>query len=298
MNFFKELSKTIDKHNRKIVSVACAQDEDVMQAVEAARKNGYIDAILVGDSEKIEEIGKKHDIPLSEYSVIDVKDMREAARKAVELVSSKKAHVVMKGLVDTSIVLKAVLDHEIGLRIPGNLLSHVGIFHVDGHKRPYIVTDAAMNIAPTLEDKKKIIDNAVRVAHKLGIEIPKVACLCAKEKVSEKMPATVEAAELQAMNERGEIKGCLVAGPLALDNAIDVEAAELKGIHHPVAGHADILVAPDIEAGNILYKSLTYFSKSESAGMIVGASAPIVLTSRADSESTKLNSILLALAAV
>lgn len=298
MNFFKNIAAAIDKQNRKIVAVACAQDEDVMQAVEAARKVGYIDAILVGDNDRIEEIALKNNIPLSEYEVVDIKDMSESARKAVELVSKKRAHVVMKGLVDTSIILKAVLDAEIGLRISGNLLSHVGVFHVDGFEKPYIVTDAAMNIAPGLAEKKKIIDNAVAVAHKLGIEIPKVACLCAKEKISEKMPATIEAGELQAMNERGEIKGCLVAGPLALDNAVNREAAELKGIKNPVAGDADILLAPDIEAGNILYKALTYFSKSESAGMIVGAMAPIVLTSRADSESTKLNSILLALATV
>ncbi|MGL4253825.1 MAG: phosphate butyryltransferase [Fusobacteriaceae bacterium] len=298
MDFFRNLKNKIDIKSKKIVAVACAQDEDVLQAIEAARKEGIIKALLVGDREKIEAIAEIHAIPLGEYEIIDIKDMNESAREAVKLVSQKKAHVVMKGLVDTSIILKAVLDSEIGLKIPGNLLSHVGIFHVDGFEKPYIVTDAAMNIAPTLEEKKRIIENSVAVAHKLGIELPKVACLCAKEKVSPKMIATVEAAELQAMNERGEIKNCLVAGPLALDNAIDAEAAELKGITHPVAGHADILLAPDIEAGNILYKSLAYFSKSEGAGMIVGASAPIVLTSRADSESTKLNSIILALATV
>ncbi|MGL4402572.1 MAG: phosphate butyryltransferase [Fusobacteriaceae bacterium] len=298
MDFFRNLKNKIDRENRKIVAVACAQDEDVLQAVEVARKEGIIEALLVGDREKIVEIAKLHNIPIQKYEIIDIKDMNESAREAVRLVSQKKAHVVMKGLVDTTIILKAVLDSEIGLRIPGNLLSHVGIFHVDGFLQPYIVTDAAMNIAPTLEEKKKIIENSVTVAHKLGIEIPKVACLCAKEKIFPKMIATVEAGELQAMNERGEIKNCLVAGPLALDNAINTEAAELKGITHPVAGHADILLAPDIEAGNILYKSLTYFSKSEGAGMIVGASAPIILTSRADSESTKLNSIILALATV
>lgn len=298
MDFFKKLTEKLDKKNRKRIAVACAQDEDVLQAVEVARKAGIIDAILVGDAPAIERIGAEYAIPMDEYRIIDERDMVESARKAVKLVSDGEAHVVMKGLVDTSVILKAVLDSEIGLRIPGNLLSHVGIFHVDGYEKPYIVTDAAMNIAPTLEDKRKIIENSVAVAHKLGVEIPKVACLCAKEKVSPKMLATVEAAELQVMNERGEIKNCLVAGPLALDNAVNLKAAELKGITHPVAGHADILLAPDIEAGNILYKSLTYFSKSEGAGMIVGASAPIVLTSRADSESTKLNSIILALATV
>ncbi|MGL6100047.1 MAG: phosphate acyltransferase, partial [Fusobacteriaceae bacterium] len=251
MDFFKNIKYQIGKESKKTVAVACAQDEDVLGALELARKEGLISAILVGDKEKIEAIAKLHNIPVSEYEIIDIKDMVAATREAVKLVSKKKAHVLMKGLVDTSVILKAVLDSEIGLRIEGNLLSHVGVFHVDGYENPYLITDAAMNIAPTLDEKKKIIENSVRVAHKLGIEVPKVACLCAKEKMSPKMIATVEAVELQAMNERGEIKSCIVSGPLALDNAVNIEAAKLKGITHPVAGYADILLAPDIEAGNI-----------------------------------------------
>lgn len=277
----------------KIVAVACAQDEDALLAVENARKNGIITAVLVGDMTKITSIAEANAIDLSAYECIDIADLTEASRKAVELVSSGKAHMVMKGLVDTSIILKAVLDKEIGLRT-GNALSHVAVFDLNVHyHKLLLVTDAAMNIAPDLNTKKQIIENAVIVAKALDIETPKVAVICAKEKVEPKMPATVEAAELQAMNERGEIPGCLVAGPLALDNAVSLEAAKLKKISHPVAGDADILLCPTIEAGNVLYKTLGFLTTARSAGVIVGAKAPIVLTSRADSEDAKLNSIAL-----
>ncbi len=277
----------------KTVAVACAQDEDALQAVDNARKNGIINAILVGDMEKIRVIARTCAIDLNAYECIDITDLTEASRKAVELVSTGKAQLVMKGLVDTSIILKAVLDKEIGLRT-GNALSHVAVFDLGSHyHKLLLVTDAAMNIAPDLNTKKQIIENAVIVAKALDIETPKVAALCAKEKVEPKMPATVEAAELQAMNERGEIKGCLVGGPLALDNAVSLEAAKLKKITHPVAGDADILLCPTIEAGNVLYKSLGFLTDARSAGVIVGAKAPVVLTSRADSEDAKLNSIAL-----
>lgn len=277
----------------KTVAVACAQDEDALLAVENARKSGIVKAVLVGDLEKIKDIAKTNKIDLNAYECIDIIDLTEASRKAVELVSTGKAHMVMKGLVDTAIILKAVLDKDIGLRT-GNALSHVAVFDLNTHyHKLLLVTDAAMNIAPDLNTKKQIIENAVIVAKALDIETPKVAVICAKEKVAPKMPATVEAAELQAMNERGEITGCLVAGPLALDNAVSLEAAKLKKISHPVAGDADILLCPTIEAGNVLYKTLGFLTDARSAGVIVGAKAPIVLTSRADSEDAKLNSIAL-----
>ena len=292
MKNFKEILALAKKSKKKVISVACAEDADVLEAVEGARLQGVIDAILVGDAEKITKIAKELKIDLNNYKVIDKKDLTEASREAVRLVSSGVAHMVMKGLVDTSIVLKAVLDKEIGLR-GDSVLSHVAVFEMDGWDRLFFVTDAAMNIAPNLETKKKIIENTVKVAQSLGIEIPKVACICAKEKVNPKMPDTVDAGELQKMNEEGLIKGCIVGGPFALDNAISPEAAKHKGITHPVAGIADILLAPDIEAGNILYKSMVFFAKSKNAGIIVGAKAPIILTSRADSSEAKLNSILL-----
>ncbi|MCT4632771.1 MAG: phosphate butyryltransferase [Firmicutes bacterium] len=282
-------AKTIGK---KKIAVACAQDEDVLKAVENARSKDIADAILVGDQEKICEILKSIGADCDKYEVRDIKDLAEASLEAVRLVSSGEADLVMKGLVDTSIILKAVLNKEVGLRT-GNVLSHVALFKVEDFPRLLVITDAAMNIAPDLEAKKQIIENSLAVTKALEIDLPKVAVLCAKEKVNPKMPATVEAKELEDMNKAGRIEGCIVQGPMALDNAISKEAAEHKGITGEVAGEADILLCPNIEAGNIFYKALAFLSKSKSAGVIVGAKAPIILTSRADSSETKLNSIVL-----
>ena len=289
---FEDVLKIAKERGPKTVSVACAQDNDVLKAVDNAKKNGIVNAILVGDQEKIEAIAKEEGIELNDYEIIDIKDLADASLKAVELVSSGKAHMVMKGLVDTSIILKAVLNKETGLRT-GSVLSHVAIFDVNNYPRLLLVTDAAMNIAPTLEQKKQIIENSLQVAKGLDIEEPKVAVICAKEKVNPKMPATVDAGELVKMNESGELANCIVGGPFALDNAVSEEAAKLKGIDHPVAGKADILMCPNIESGNILYKTLGFLANAKSAGVIVGAKAPIILTSRADSEEAKLNSIAL-----
>lgn len=289
---FLDVMKIAKERGPKIVSVACAEDVEVLLAVNTAKKEGIADAILVGDEEKMQVIATENNIDLDQFQVIDIKDAAEASRRAVQLVSTGKAHMVMKGLVDTSIILKAVLDGEIGLRT-GNVLSHVAVFDVKGYERMFLVTDAAMNIAPDLETKKQIIENAVQVAHALDIEEPKVAVVCAKEKANPKMPDTMDAVALEEMNQKGKIKDCLVGGPFALDNAVSVEAAKHKGIHHPVAGYADILLTPDIEAGNVLYKSMVYFAGAKNAGIIVGAKAPIVLTSRADSDEAKLYSIAL-----
>lgn len=289
---FEDVLKLAKERGPKTISVAAAQDKEVLIAVKEAKEMGIADAILVGDKDKITQIANEIGMNLDDFEVIDLKDLKEASRKAVELVSSGKAHMVMKGLVDTSIILKAVLDEEIGLRT-GKVLSHVAVFDIETYDKILFVTDAAMNIAPNLEQKKQIVENAVFVAHSLDIENPKVAVICAKEKVNPKMPATVDAEKLEEMNRNGEITGCIVGGPFALDNAISKEAAKHKGIEHPVAGDADILLMPYIEAGNVLYKSLVFLSKAQNAGVIVGAKAPVVLTSRADSESAKLNSIAL-----
>lgn len=291
-NFEEILSKAQKQGEKKVISVAVAQDREVLLSVEEARKKGVVDGILVGDSVKIEKVAEELNIDLSNYKVIHKTDDVEAARQAVIEVSSGRADMLMKGLVDTSVVLKAALDREVGLRGDG-ILSHVAVFEIENYDRLFFITDAAMNIAPDVEAKKKIIDNSVKVARALDIEIPKVACICAKEKMNQKMPDTVDAHELEEMSKRGEIENCIVGGPFALDNAVSLEAAKHKGIDHEVAGMADILLAPDIEGGNILYKSISYFSRSKGAGLIVGATAPIILTSRADSEETKLNSIIL-----
>lgn len=292
MKNFRDIIKFAKERGPKTISVACCQDKEVLLAIEMARKEKIARAILVGDIQRTREIAKELEINLNNYELIDLKNLEDASLKSVELVSQGKADMIMKGLVDTSIILKSILNKEVGLRT-GNVLSHVAVFDIKGYDRLFFITDAAMNLSPDLNTKKQIIENACTVAHALDIDIPKVAVLCAKEKVNSKMQDTIDAKELEQMYEKGQIKGCLVGGPFALDNAVSIEASNHKGIKHPVAGKADILLAPDIEAGNILYKSLAFFCESKNAGIIVGAKAPVILTSRADNEQTKLNSIAL-----
>lgn len=289
----KDLLELAKQRGPKKISVAMAQDHEVLSAVKHATEMGIADPILVGDKEKIIEISKEINFDLTNIEIIDEKDGTLACRIATELVSSGKAHVLMKGLIDTGVIMKQVLDSEIGLRT-GNVISHVAVFDVPTYHKIFLVTDAAMNIAPDLQQKKEILENAVVLAKSLDIDCPKVAVIAAKEKVSPKMEATVHAKELSDMNKRGEITGCLVDGPLALDNAVSKESAILKGIDSEVAGDADILLTPTIEAGNVLYKALTFLGNAKSAGLIIGTKAPIVLTSRADNEEAKLNSIALA----
>ena len=290
---FKEIIETAKAKGPKTIAVAVAQDPEVLSAVNAAKKLGIAEAILIGDREEIIKASEECGIDIGTYEIIDIKDKNEASRKAVEMVSGGKAHIVMKGIVDTAIVLKAVLDENIGLRT-GNVLSHVAVFEVPGYDRLFYVTDPAMILAPSLIQKKQIIENVVQVANALGNDNPKVAVLAAVEKVNPKMQATLDAAELVKMNESGELKGCVVGGPFALDNAISVEAARHKGVTHPVAGLADVLLVPFIEVGNVLYKSMVYYAGSKVAGILVGAKAPVVMTSRADSDEAKLNSIAIA----
>lgn len=289
---FNELLELAEKKGPKKLAVAVAEDKEVLGAVNKAKKLGIADAVLVGDSKKIQSIADEMGIDLGLFEVIDEKDPVKACRTAVSLVSSHKADVVMKGIIDTAIIMKQVLDKEIGLRT-GKVISHVAVFSVPTYKKIFIVTDAAMNIAPDLNQKKEILENAVTFAHSMDINDPKVAVVCAREKVSPKMEATIHAKELEDMNVNGEITGCTVAGPLALDNAISKKAAIHKGIDNVVAGDADILLVPTIEAGNVLYKSLTFFAKAKNAGLIIGTKAPIVLTSRSDTEEAKLYSIAL-----
>ena len=293
---FEELLNKVRENDPKTIAVAVAQDKDVLTAVNEAYKHGIAKAILVGDAAEIKAIAQEIGMDLKNFEIVDVADKTAACLKAVELVSSGKAALPMKGFVDTPVILKAILNKEVGLKT-GNLLSHVGVLSVSGFDRLFVISDSAMTLAPTLEEKVHIINNAVAIAHALGNEMPKVAVLCAVEKVNPKMPATLDADELTKMNERGEIKGCIVKGPLALDNAVSPEAAKHKGIDHPVAGYADILITPDLEAGNILNKSMEYFGHAEKAGVIMGAKVPIILTSRASSDESKLNSIALGILA-
>jgi phosphate butyryltransferase len=290
---FDQILEKVKSYPTKKIAVAVAQDEPVLEAVFEAKKMGIADAILVGDREKILECEKILGIPEDMFEIIDEKDNAKASLLAVELVSSKKAHMLMKGLVDTATFLRAVLDKERGLRT-GKVLSHVAVFEVPALNRMLLLTDAAMNIAPDLKTKKEIIENAVVVAKAIGMEMPKVAVVAAVEVVNPDMQPTIDAAVLSKMNDRGQIKGCIIDGPLAIDNALSEEAAKHKGIKSPVAGHADIILVPNIETGNAMYKTLTYTSNAKNGGILSGAAAPVILTSRADSNESKLYSIALA----
>lgn len=289
---FNSLMELAKVRGPKIVSVACAHDEDVLVSIKMAMEEGIITPILVGDKEQILKIAEDIKLNLEGVEIIDEADKVLASRKATELVNLGQADILMKGLVDTSIIMKQVLDKEIGLRT-NRLISHVAVFDVETYHKVFLVTDAAMNIAPDLVQKKEIIENSVELAKAFDIQMPKVAVLAAKENVSPKMEATVHAKELADMNKEGSITDCIVDGPFALDNAVSKESAKIKGIDSVVAGDADILLAPDIEAGNVLYKALSFLANAKSAGLILGAKAPIVLTSRADNEEAKLNSIVL-----
>lgn len=288
---FRDLDRPFAE--RVPIAVAAAAEADVLKAVLAASRKGVVYPILVGDADEIERIATDASIDLHDAQIIDVEDPAAATIQAVTLVAEGKAAMLMKGLVDTSVLLKAVLDRDYGLRT-GSVLSHLALFEIDRFPRPLAITDAAMNISPGYETKKAILENAVSFLHRIGYVEPKVAALAAKEKINEKMPATIDAGKLAEASRRGEITGCIVDGPFALDNAVSREAAKTKGIDSPVAGEADILLVPQIESGNILYKALAFLAPSRNAGVIVGARAPIVLTSRADSELAKRLSIALA----
>ena len=290
---FEELISKANQKTLKKVSVSNAQDEPVLQAVKAAKEQNIATAILVGDEAKIREIAASIDMDLTDFEIINEPDTEAAALKAVELVHNGKADILLKGLLETKTFLKSVLNKEVGLRT-GKMLSHVCVFEIEGINRLLFFTDVAFNTYPTLADKVNIINNAVEVAHACGIECPKVAPLCAVETVNPKMQPTVDADNLTKMYEGGDFKGCQIYGPLSMDLAIDPEAAVHKGVTNPVAGHADILLFPNIDAGNITYKILVRTTKVKIGNVLVGTSAPVVLTSRSDDFQTKLNSIALA----
>jgi phosphate butyryltransferase len=277
---------------RQRLVVAAAQDPDVLGAVKDALEWGIVSAILVGSRPAMMKVAGEVGLDLTKCQVVDVEDPKEAARTAVAIVSRGEADLVMKGKVSTADILRAVLNREQGLRT-GRLLCHVAVLEVPGFDRLFFLSDGAMNIAPTLEQKAQIIGNAVETARRLGVETPRVATLCAVEVVNPDMPPTVEAEELRKMAEAGQFGPCYVSGPIALDGAVNEHSAEVKGISGPVAGKADILMVPMIEAGNVLYKAMIYFAQAKAAGIIAGARAPVVLTSRSDSHETKLNSIAL-----
>ena len=257
-------------------------------AVEAAQK-GLIEPLLVGPATKILETAERSKIDLSNLPIVDVPHSHAAAAKAVELIKQGKAEILMKGSLHTDELMAAIVSRDGGLRT-GRRISHVFVMDVPTYHKVLIITDGAINIAPSLEDKVDICQNAIDLAISLGLEKPKVAILAAVETVTSKMPATLDAAALCKMAERGQIKGGLLDGPLAFDNAISTQAAETKGIKSAVAGDPDILLAPDLEAGNILAKQLSFLANADSAGMVLGAKVPVILTSRADSVRARIAS--------
>ena len=294
MKTIAEIIEAAKAGGRKRIAVAAAQEHTALEAAVDAWRHGLAEPVLIGDLKAIDAIAAELKLDISAFERIEEKDFARAAAKAVELVRTGKADMLMKGLLDTSILLKAAFNKETGINA-GRLASHVAVMETAHYHKLFLVTDAAINIAPDLSAKIDIIANAVQVARAIGVETPKVALLAAVEKVNyDKMPCTVDAAFIAQMNRRGQVKGCVVDGPLALDNAVSAESAKIKKIVSEVAGDADILVVPDIEAGNVLYKSLLDLGGAKGAGLVMGAAKPIVLTSRADTAETKLASIALA----
>lgn len=288
----EQLKKYAKDLPSSVVSVVRADEVETLTAVKEAFDGGMIDCILVGPEDGIKKAAAEADFDISGIRIVHAEDDKESAARGVELVRNGEAHVLMKGLVATSTFLKAILDKEHGIRGEG-LLSHVAAFDVPAYDKLLIVTDAAMNIAPDLEQKKEMLRNAVIVAKALGIEVPKCTYVCAKEVPYEKMPCTMEAAEMQKMADAGEFGNILFDGPLALDLAVSPVSVKIKKIESPVAGDADIVLLPDIEAANVLYKGLIFLAGGELGAVVMGARNPVVLTSRADSAESKLCSLVL-----
>ena len=287
----KDILEILKGKNKAVLSVAAAEDKEVLQAVKDAVDKGIVEPILVGDIEKIKSISEKINFNLEGIKILNANNIEESAKIAVKLVSTKEADFVMKGILDTSVLLKSVLDKDYGLRTD-SLLSHVMIYQMENYHKLLLLTDGGMNISPDYEQKEMILKNAIQAANALGIETIKVACIAAKEKVNPKMQATVDGDLLQKACVDGKFgENVIVEGPLALDIALSKEASDIKDFKSNISGDADVLLVPTIEVGNGIGKSFTYMANAKSAGIIMGAKAPIVLVSRADSSESKLYSI-------
>lgn len=292
---FDELLNRVTGSPKKTIAVAMAEEADVLEAICLANQRGLADGVLIGNKTEILAIAARESLDLSAFDIVHTEGEKESVSLAIGLIREHMADALMKGKCSTATLLKGVLDKEAGLR-SGKVLSHLAAFTVPVYHKLLLMSDAAMNIAPDLPGKVAITENAIHAAHLLGIERPRVALIAAVEKVNhESMPCTIDAAAIAQMAGRGQIKDAVVDGPLAVDNAVSLKACEVKGITSAVGGDADILIMPDIEAANVFYKTLTYLGGSRTAGIIVGAQVPIVLTSRADSEETKFLSIALAM---
>lgn len=295
-NFEELIKKVQNSGSKKIAAVVAAQDEHTLQAVFKARKNNIAEPVLIGNKSKIKEILSNLKEDLDDSSIIDVEDDASAAAKAVELVNSNKADFIMKGKIQTADLLRAVVNKEKGLRT-GRVMSHFVINEIPNYHKLIVTTDGGMMMYPNVDEKKQIIENAVNTLIDMGYEKPKVAVLAAVENVNPKMPESVDAGLLKEMNQKGEIKNCIVEGPISYDLTMSKESAEIKGYSSPVVGDADVLIVPNITAGNILGKALVFSAGGKMAGFIVGAKVPIVLTSRGSSAEEKYLSLVLSASA-
>jgi phosphate acetyltransferase len=290
---FHALVKRAQSHAPLKVAVAHPCDQVSLESAVKAAELKLMEPILVGPEQRIREVAAKHKLNISKFEIVDAEFSEESAAKAVELVREGKAEALMKGSLHTDELMGAVVKRETGLRT-ARRISHCFIMDVPGHDQPLVITDAAINIAPDLKAKVDIVQNAIDLAHALGSKEVRVAVLSAMESVNPDVPSTLEAAALCKMADRGQITGAQLDGPLALDNAISLEAAAIKKIASPVAGRANVLVVPDLEAGNMLAKSLSFLADADAAGIVLGAKVPVILTSRADEETARLASCAVA----
>ncbi|MBN2898517.1 MAG: bifunctional enoyl-CoA hydratase/phosphate acetyltransferase [Clostridia bacterium] len=290
-----EKAKTMTE--KKTVAVVCAHDAHTLEAVVQAEKEGVVQGLLIGDVEKIKVLLKEMSYDKPDEMMIAAESDREAAEKAVALIREKSADFIMKGKIQTADLLKAVVDKEKGLRT-GRVMSHLAFNQLSNYHKLIVISDGGMMMYPDLEEKKQIVQNGVDILRAMGVEMPKVAVLTAVEKVNPKMPETVDAAALKAMNQNGELENCIVEGPISYDLTMNAESAVIKGFESPVCGDADLLIVPNITVGNILGKALVYSAESKMAGMIVGAQVPIVLTSRGATSEEKYLSLVLCASAV
>ncbi len=289
-----EMLDVIRGREKKRLVVAAGEDPHTIEAVARAHKEGIVDVTLVGNPEKIAEVAKEHNVDTSQFEIVEEKDPKKAAKVAVRLIREGKGDALMKGLVDTATYMRAILNKEEGLLKEKKVLSHVTVVEFPLHHKLLIVSDVAVIIHPTLEQKIEMIKYTIEVANALGIENPKIAIISAVEKVNPKMPSTIDAALLKVMGERGQIKGAIIDGPLALDIAVSKECLDIKGLKSPVDGDADILIFPDIVTGNVFFKTATQLAGGKIAAVVTGTDVPCVLTSRADDEDSKFYSIALA----
>jgi phosphate butyryltransferase len=277
---------------QKKVAVASAHEKEVLESIKEAHAIGLAQGILFGDAPVIRTLAEEIGMDLRDHMVIDQPDDVEAARMAVVFIREGTAEILMKGKVTTPVILREVLSREHGLRNV-HMLSHIALFEVPGYDRLFIMSDSGLNIMPNLEQKINMVRNAADVAHRLDIAQPRVAIVAGNESVNPDMPSSIDAALIAKMAERGQIRGCIIDGPLSLDLAVSEEAAHAKAVDSEVAGHADILIMPNIDAANTLYKAVSFLFRAPISGVIVGGRAPIIITSRADLSSAKLNSIAL-----